>query len=232
LTRKQLKEDRFLRAVQVSLAYARDNVAVVVLGAVGFILLVTLAVRIAGSAAGLDRGSRVNVEAQRALVAARDELALARLESGAAALEEVRRRHERSEAAREATFILANTYYESGDYERARETYEAFLANPLHDDLLRDGARLGIACSREEMGDLSGALTEYQAVWTDGEQPASRADAALGAARCARAQNRPEEARGFYQAVIDTFPSSPEAAEARFQLLQLGLPEPPALPGS
>ena len=220
LTKKQLKDDQFLDSVQKAIAYAQENVGVVVAGVVGFIVLVVLAVRIGGMAAGVESNVG-NPEAQAALAEARNQFALGRLDAGSAALEDIRIRWPKDEVGSEATYILANAYFESADFDRSRQTYEAFLEAPLHDTLLRDGARLGIAACLEESGDLAGATTAYEAIWDDGGTAATRIQGALSAARCLRGQGELERARVHVQRVLDVYPEAPEIEDARFELLRL-----------
>lgn len=219
LTKRELKEDRFLDLVSKGGAYARDNVAIVVGGLVVFIAAVALAFRVGGSATG--NGGPADPEAQQALSAARFEFQSGRLESGVAALESVRSQHGKTNAGREATYILANALFQSGDYARAQATFEEFLKEPLHGDLMRDGARLGVAACKEESGDLAGALTDYRTLATEGAHAGSRVQAAMSGARVARIQGESEEARRLFQQVVDAYPDAPEADDARFELLQL-----------
>ncbi len=220
LTKKQLKEDHFVEAVQKGLVYAKENPLVVGAGILGFVALVVLAVRIGGSAAGLE-GSTVNVEAQSALTEARSEFALGRLDTGTAALEEIRQRWSKDDVGREATYILANAHLEAGNWAEAKTTFEEFLGNPLHEDLLVDGARIGIAACLEVSGDLAAAADSYTAIWKDGTTPATRIQAALAAARCARSSGNPTGALELLQSVLETFPGVPEADEVRFEVLRL-----------
>jgi predicted negative regulator of RcsB-dependent stress response len=219
LTKKQLKEDPFLEGLQTALAYARDNVAVVIGGGVLFIAAVVLAVRIAGSfAGGTPHG---NPEAERALADARTEFSMGRMDEGIAALDEVRAEYHGSDAAREATYTLGAAYYETGDYQKAQATFEEFLRKPLHDELLRDGAKLAIAACKEESGDVEGALTAYKDVWQHGTFAGTQIQGAMSAARLAADQGRTAEARELYQFVVDQHPASPEAESAEFRLLEL-----------
>jgi TolA-binding protein len=220
LTKKQLKQDKFVEGVRVALTYARENIAVTVLGLIGFVALVTLALRVGGTAIGGDGPQ--DTEADRALASARGQFLTGSLEAGAAALEDVRSRHSGSRAAREATYLLGNTLYENGEYARAQKAFEDFLKKPLHGDLLRDGARLGIAACKEETGNLAGATSDYLNLWNAPDaHPGTRLQAALAAARCSRAQGLDERARELYEEIQARFPSTLEADEARFQLLQM-----------
>lgn len=218
ISRKQLKQDRFVELVFGAWSYARQNVLIVAAGIVFFVALVGLAFKIGGSVAG---GPRLNEDAQRSLATARTEFGLGRFDAGAAALEDLVARYGGSRAAREATYLLGNAYFESGDFARARETFAAFLEDPLYGDLMTDGARLAIAACHEETGDREAALEEYLALWQGGANPAARLDAAFGAARCALAEGNPQRARELYEQVQRSYPSSPYAAQAAYRLLLL-----------
>ncbi|GJM43625.1 MAG: hypothetical protein DHS20C21_04670 [Gemmatimonadota bacterium] len=219
LSKKQLKEDHFLELVQSGLAYARDNVAIVVGGLVVFIAAVVLAVRVGGDASGRTGG---NPEADRALSEARTEFALGRMDTGIAALQAVRSNHGGSRAAKEAAYVLGNAYFESHDWANAQIAFEEFLSKPLYDDLMKDGARLAIAACKEESGDLAGAIADYRAIWDTGTHAGSRIQGAMSAARCSLRQGQPDQARELYQAVVDRHPDSPEAEDAKFELMALG----------
>ncbi len=218
LTREELKKDQCLEAVMTAAAWARSNVLYTALGALGVVLLVTLAVRVAGTAAGTQG---VDEDSERALAAARSQFARSGLEAGIPALESVRAEHRRSRAAREATFLLANSYFEAGDFVKARATYEEFLKTPLYSDLLLDGARLGIAACLEESGDLGGASSGYLRVWNEGHAPATRLQAALSAARCLSADGKRAEAIDLLRKASEAYPRAPEAEEAKFQRARL-----------
>ena len=215
LTKRQLKHDRFLEIVQEVLAYSRHHGLVVAAALVVFVAGVAFAVRVAGQAAG---PRAENPEAEAALSAARTQFATGNTDAGRTALEQVRSQHAGSKAAREATYILANMYYESGNWAQAAATFEEFLKKPLYDDLMQDGARMGLAACKEEGGDVAGAFDAYKALWTGAHHTATRIDAAMSAARCANKLGRPDDARSMYQAVADTYPDAPEADRAKFQL--------------
>lgn len=218
LTKRQLKRDAFVELLQTTAAYAREHSLVVAAALIVFVAGVALAVRVAGSATG---AKPPDPQAERALAAARTEFAMGRMDAGREALQLVRSRHGRSRAAREATYILANAYYESGDWTQAAATFQEFLKRPLHDDLLQDGARIALAACKEESGDLAGALQDYRALSAGARYLATRMDATLAAARCARALGRPDEARSLYQELVDAHPGTPAATEAAYRLAAL-----------
>jgi TolA-binding protein len=217
LSKRQLKEDQFLQRVYLVVAWARENLILSAAAILCLVAVVTLAVRIGGSAAGPGTGNR---DAEEALIAARTAFGQGQLESGVAALREVKRKYGSSRAGREAVYLLGESLYDMRDWAGARAAYEEFLDHPLYDDLLVDGARLAIAACKEESQDLTGAADDYRALWTSAKSHGARIEAGLAAARVARSQGKVGEARDLYQAVIDAYPKSPEAEHARFQLLE------------
>lgn len=219
LTRKQLKEDRFVDLVAQGVDYARENTVVVVIAAVVFIGAVAAAIQIGGQAAGA--GAETDSPGAQALSQARQAFLGGNLEAGASALEQVRADHARSDAGREATYILGNTYLQLGDYTKAEETYREFLAKPLHDDLMVDGAKLGIAAAKEEAGDLSGAAAEYRQVWESGVTPGARIQGAMSSARLLATLGQSAAAKELLQAIVDTYPATPAAEQAEFRLMSL-----------
>jgi TolA-binding protein len=221
LTKKQLKQDRFLDTTRHIAALARENVALTILGIAAFVALIAVGVRVGGSAAGGGGGGMKSSASEKALIDARTQFLTGDLEAGRAALDDVRTRHAGSRAGREATYLLGNTLYELGQYDEARRTFEDFLKKPLYDDLLKDGALLAIAACREEAGDLSGALADYTSLWNTASNPGTRLQAAMAGARCAKLQGLDARARELYQGVVDTFPDAPESQEARFAVLGL-----------
>ena len=218
LTRRELKRDQFLEGVLSGLAWARQHLLAAGAAALVLVAIVTLAVRIGGSAAGV---TRVDEKAEKSLAEARSQFVSGGVPAGVTALEGVRENHRGSRAAREATFLLGNSYFESGDYAKAQATYEEFLKKPLHDDLLVDGAKLGIAASQEEQGNREGAAATYLDVWKTGNTPATRLHGALGAARIHEADGKIDQAIQIYQEAIDAYPEAPEAEDARFEKMRL-----------
>jgi tetratricopeptide (TPR) repeat protein len=218
LTRRELKRDQFLEAVMSGVAWAREHLLVAVGAALVLVAIVTLAVRIGGSAAGT---VRIDQKAERSLAEARTQFAKSGSQAGIAALESVRDSHSGSRAGREATFLLANAYFEAGEFAKSQEAYEHFLKKPLYDDLLVDGAKLGVGACQEEQGNRAGAVATYLDVWKAGKTPAARLQGAFSAARAEEADGHIDRAIQIYQEAIDAYPEAPEAEDAKFEKLRL-----------
>ena len=218
LTRRELKRDQFLEAVMSGISWAREHLLVAGAAALVLVAIVTVAVRIGGSAAGT---VRVDEKAERSLAEARTQFAKSGSAAGITALETVRDSHSGSRAAREATFLLGNSYYEAGEYAKSLAAYEQFLKKPLYDDLIVDGAKLGVAASQEELGNRGAATATYLEIWKSGKTPATRLHAAFGAARNEEADGNIDHAIQIYQEAVDAYPEAPEAEDARFEILRL-----------
>lgn len=218
LTRRELKKDEFLEAVLSGATWAKAHVLIAIAAALAIVLAVTLAFRLAGDGG---KSGATNPKAERALADARAAFGTGGLPAGITALEEVRSQHGGSVAGREATFLLANALFEAGEFDRAKSTYQEFLKKPLHQDLLIDGAKLGIAGCDEETARLAEATKGYLEIWKNGLTPGTRLQGGLSAARCHEAQGANPEAIALYDEIVAGYPLSPEAAEAKFAKARL-----------
>jgi len=218
LTRRELKRDQFLEGVMSGLAWARQHLLVAVGAALVLVAVVTVAVRIGGSAAGT---VGVDEKAERALAEARTQFAKSGSSAGITALEQLREKHSGSRAGREAAFLLGNAYYEAGEYAKSLAAYEQFLKKPIYDDLIVDGAKLGIAAAQEELGNRPAATSTYLEIWKSGKTPATRLQGAFGAAHNEETDGNITHAIQIYKDAIAAYPDAPEAEEARFELMRL-----------
>lgn len=218
LTRQELKEDQFLESIYAASAWAKANVLGTAALALALIAAVVLAVRLGGKSAGPSKG---DLEAERALAGARSEFAQSGIEPGITALEAVRSKYPRSRAGKEALYLLGSSYFEAGKFDQSRGAFEDFLKKPLYDDLLIDGATLGIAASYEEAGNRGAAAVEYAKLWNSGRTPATRIQGALAGARCSFAEGKNAEALDLVEKVLAAYPDAPEAEDARFLRDQL-----------
>ncbi|MDP7031627.1 MAG: tetratricopeptide repeat protein [Gemmatimonadota bacterium] len=218
LTRKQLKEDHFVDAVMTAWAKAQERPIVAVLALVGVIAIVSIGVRVGREATG---AASLNPVAQSALSTARMELAFGRLEEGVESLQAVVQDHPGTEAARESTYLRATALFEAGRFAEAADGFRDFAADPFLDDLLIDGAHLGLAASLEELGDMAAAMEQYLRVWADGKTPATRIDGCLGAARIARSLGDGQRATELLKGLLEAYPNCPEAPVVEYSLAEL-----------
>jgi tol-pal system protein YbgF len=108
-----------------------------------------------------------------------------------------------------------------GSVSTARAGFEEFLrAAPGH--RLAADARYNIGQSYEQGNDVPGAITAYERVLADHATSARAPAALLRIARLELGRGNRTQARTRFNQVVQRFPRSPEAGEARTELERLG----------
>jgi tetratricopeptide (TPR) repeat protein len=135
------------------------------------------------------------------------------------AAQKVRDRHAGSRAATTATLMMGHAQYRLGEWDKALESYRAFLGAAPSDDSMRFAALDGVAHALE----AKGALDEAVKAWDEAASVKSYADrAALEKARILTKAGKPDEARQILTGFAEQHKESPLRAEAAEQLARLG----------
>lgn len=116
------------------------------------------------------------------------------------ALKNIAAEYGSSQAARFASFELANSLYSSGNYGEALEAFQKFLKkNPKH--LLAPSAMEGVGYCQESLGRWDDAIQTYEGMITDNSSGpgAARANYRLG--YCYEKKGDKEKAIEFYEEV-------------------------------
>jgi tetratricopeptide (TPR) repeat protein len=135
------------------------------------------------------------------------------------AAQKLRDRHADSRAAITATLMMGHAQYRLGEWDKALESYRAFLAAAPSDDSMRFAALDGVAHALEAKGELDGAVK----AWDEAAGVKSYADrAALEKARILAKAGKPDEARQILTGFAEQHKESSLRAEAAEQLARLG----------
>jgi predicted negative regulator of RcsB-dependent stress response len=124
----------------------------------------------------------------------------------------------RSKVASFVYLFLAETYYKTGEFPKALDSYEAFMKDNRDDDLTTF-ALYGIGKVYESMGKLEDALKSFESVSERGGELSTLVLKDLG--RLMEQQNRLEEAKGKYREFIELNPGSPFKTEIMYKISQL-----------
>lgn len=129
--------------------------------------------------------------------------------------------HGSTPAGERARYLRALALFEGGDVAAARQALEEFLdRNPRH--FLAAAVKRKIAETYEREKNFDAACERYRAL---AESPVAElpAEAALlDTARCENARGHREDAVAAYRRIVNEYPDSPYAADARALLLELG----------
>jgi tetratricopeptide (TPR) repeat protein len=135
------------------------------------------------------------------------------------AAQKVRDRHGGSRAATTATLMIGNAHFRLGEWDKAVESYRAFLGAAPANDSMRFAALDGVARSLEAKNQLEDAVK----AWDEAAGQKSYADrAALEKARVLAKAGKADEARKILTAFPEEHKESPLRAEAAEQLAALG----------
>lgn len=135
------------------------------------------------------------------------------------AAEKVRARHGGSRAATTATLLMGHAQFRLGEWDKALESYRAFLAGAPKDDSMRFAALDGVARALESKGQLDDAVK----AWDEAASEAAHADrAALEKARVLAKAGKTDDARKLLQGFPEAHKESMLQAEAAERLARLG----------
>ncbi len=127
--------------------------------------------------------------------------------------QEIINNYDGTKAAPLAQLSLAAAYFDQGQYDLAKQTFEQFLtSNPTH--LMAPMAQLGIAQVLESAGNSQEALSAYDTFISGNPDHYQLASAIFGKARVLESEGRFSEARAVYEDFIASHPDSRWIARA------------------
>lgn len=124
--------------------------------------------------------------------------------------------------ALEATIELANAFFQTGDFEKARTYYSAYLDEyGRQDAYFWSAARSGLAACDEEEEKYEEAANGYLGLADEDPDSYLAPGLLLDAARCFNAAGEKDRARTLYDRVVEEYESTPYARDARIALTSL-----------
>jgi tetratricopeptide (TPR) repeat protein len=139
----------------------------------------------------------------------------------AAEFDDVARKYGSVDAGRRAAYYAALARIELGEYDAAEKALNE-LAGRREDPLQSSLARLSLADLHRRRGQLDKAIEDYRRIVDDSAFVLPRDHALLELAATLEAAKRPAEAGAAYRRIVEEFPGSVYAAEARRRADHLG----------
>ena len=133
----------------------------------------------------------------------------------AAEFDEVARKYGTLAAARRARYYAALSRMELGEYDAAEKSLSEIAAQRDRDALEASLARLALADLHRRRGQLDKAIDDYRHLIDDSSFVLPRDHVLLELASTLEAAKRPAEAAAAYRRLVEEFPDSVYAAEAR-----------------
>jgi tetratricopeptide (TPR) repeat protein len=234
LTRKDMKEpDRFQRVATKAAGWiGAHRQQFILLGVVALVLLVAIATV---SAIQSSRANHAGSEGASLLATVGGQISSVPLPGVRGPFfpsEEARQRAIIAEAdrllvdfpasgpAKLALLAKGDAHFRLGEWDRARQAYERFLAETEGKDSLRFGAFEGLALVAESTNDLEGAAHGWERLGREVPAFADRAD--LEAARVYAREGKAAEARKLLEGFADRHAGSFLAGEASRRLASMG----------
>jgi TolA-binding protein len=132
-----------------------------------------------------------------------------------AEFDEVARKYGSLDAGRRARYYAALSRMELGEYDTAEKSLSEIAARRDRDALEASLARLALADLHRRRGQLDKAIEDYRRLIDDSSFVLPRDHVLLELASTLEAAKRPAEAGAAYRRIVEEFPESVYAAEAR-----------------
>ena len=155
ITKRQMKEDQFVRTMLEARDWAQDNMSKLLIGVVAVVLLVV------GIWFVSSRSSQQSQSAYDLLGRAEMELRTGQNQLAIIDLQKVIDDRGTSGAANLACLKLANVYFLQSDFVKAEEYFQLYLEKYVIDDISRYSALEGIAGSWTGQGRFAEAAAKY-----------------------------------------------------------------------
>ena len=128
--------------------------------------------------------------------------------------------YKKSEYACDAQYWMANALFAIGDYEKALEEYRN--VNVKFPGCNKNAsAELEIARTHYKLGNLRDASVQYRTILSEKKDPGILAAALYGLGECSEKNAQIEQAIYSYERLVEDFPTSQEAAQAKLRLTEL-----------
>jgi predicted negative regulator of RcsB-dependent stress response len=222
MTRHELKEqDEITTSLQkfTETAYERKREIIV-----GIVAVVVIVLAIAGwRIYSANRNARAQNDLAVAINAFNDPNIKSdkeRFEKTLAAAQKVHDDYRSLSAGAIAQYFMALSQEGLGDTAKAQENLQQVVRNS--DENVAGVAKFALAGIYKTHGETQKALDLYKQIYDNGGY--SKSAAIFEMAKLQEANNRPEEAKAFYQKIVSEFPESPFRQDADQALKRLGAP--------
>jgi TolA-binding protein len=214
LTKKQIKEDKFVTLYFQVQDYLSQNSRSILSGA-GIIVIIIVAVFIF-----MQKQQKSEQAAAVELTKARVEYRARNYDGATTLLQNLIQTHGGTDSASEGTFYLGNISFIKKDYDAAEAHYRS-CTGKLSDDVLESSALAGIAASQEQRGDFLGAAKTYRRAAQDYADGFLAPLNLYNAARCFILAQDQTTARTLLEELLQEYENSSVTLDAEVLLAEL-----------
>ena len=215
ITKRQIKEDKFVTAYFKAVDYLKENANKVLTGVVAVCAVVLIVAFIQKS----KRTAELN--ASEELAKATAEIALKNSQKAIDALLDMSENYSGTKSAERGVYLLAHTYYENKDYERALETFKKFMDDYGNDEILTSSAYTGMGACQEQLGKYIEAAKIYEGAAKKHNKHFHAPQQLMNAGRCYTLANEKDKAKKCYEKLLEEYPKNGFKVDAELFLSQL-----------
>jgi len=216
LTRKELHKDPLMEKLTAISDYTQSNSKMISYTIAGTLIL---AVIVYGY---INNRNTANAESMNKLFTAEQVYFGGNYVEAIRKLEKFCKLHEGTKGAALGEFYLANSYYNTNQFEFAIKHFEIYLDDYAHIKELTVTSIAGIAASHEGLDNYKEAVKYYQQAVEDYPDFYLRPDYMLALARCHKELGELQQAHNWFEQVIENYPDSKFARTAKKERDLLG----------
>ena len=215
LSKKQLKQDKFVSTTFEMAQFAKEHARKVIVASIALVILLVGSLYYWNYRSHLEiRAANLLMGAQAAYDAGNYQLAITDLEKFEAEFSGTKR-------ADEALFVLANAHFRTASYDSARTVLQRFVSRYSDDSPFSSQAYYLLGCTLENLQAYADAASAYLRAADCARFDYERARFRMAAARAFHEAGRDDEAEGQYRRVLDDSPDELDASRAALLLSEI-----------
>ena len=215
LTKEELQEDEFVEGAVRLVEYVQENAQNFIAGLVGIVVVIM----------GVNYFIQTQEQSQTEAAALLGDMLIAeqagQKEEAIRTGEQLQTTFAGTVASAQATVLLGNLHFNSGNYAEAERHFQKYLANYEPVDVLTLAASNGLAACLEAQGQVEQAALRYEEIAARNKGLASAGQAMMKAAWCYKQLGDRTRQRALLQLVIDEYARFPIAIRARAEIEML-----------
>ncbi len=215
LTRREIKEDKFLTLVAKATNWFNENGKYIAIGLMVLLVVVVVAFMMAKSK------KEAEVAASGRLIRAVAAYNSYAFDNAIPVLQNIVEQFQGTKSAGEAAFYLASAYYHKENYEEAQKYFSLYLDDYGDDPIFASAALAGLAACYSQQGEKVKAAEYYEKAAQKNPDFITAADYLFSAAQSYADIGRVDKAEALLQKILEKYENSPIATDAKMLLAEI-----------
>jgi TolA-binding protein len=215
ITKRQIKEDKFVTTYFKTVDFINKNQKNVMIGFISILAIIVLFLFMARSRQSAE------LKASEQLAKANTEISQNNLTQAIDILLNMVDNYSGTKSAENGAFLLAYTYFQKAEYEKAQSNFEKYLDDYGANKILTSSAYSGLAASLEQQGKFLDAAEWYEKGANKFSEHFNAPQQLLDAGRCYGLANRNDKAKVCYEALLEKYPKSNLKNDAELYLAKM-----------